>query len=127
MSETPQGIAAILTTPDAPAAAQLYERVFGFTRRRYFDGNDEYLVLERDGAQVHLAQFGAATPNHRGGAHVADLFVWVDDLAPLLAAAEQAGLPVRRGPEHYDSSPVATTEVVFEVPDGYWFCFATAG
>lgn len=125
MSTSAQGIAPILTMADVQAAAELYERAFGFHRMNYFDGNDEYLVLERDGAQLHLAQFGAASPHHRNGAHVADVFCWVDDLDPLVAAADRAGLAVRRGPEHYDSTPVATTEVVFEDPDGYWFCFAT--
>ncbi|MDN5726398.1 MAG: VOC family protein [Propionibacteriales bacterium] len=126
MLKKPSTTAAILTMPDVLAAAELYERAFDFRRLRYFDGNEEYLVLGRGDAQIHLAQFGSATPHHLNGGHVADVFCWVTDLAPILASARAAGLPVRRGPDSYDSTPVATTEVVFEVPDGYWFCFATA-
>jgi len=126
MPAHPRGIAPILTMTDVHAAAELYEKAFGFQRVRYFDGNEEYLVLERESAQLHLAQMGAASPNHAHGAHVADVFCWVDDLTPVLASAARAGLVTQRGPEHYDTTPVATMEVVFEDPDGYWFCFATA-
>ena len=57
---------------------------------------------------------------------MADVFLWVDELDSLIAAAREAGLAITRGPERYDSTPLATTEVVIEDQDGYWFCFALA-
>ena len=75
---------------------------------------------------MHLIQGRSPNPNHKGSAHAADVFVWVEELDSLLDAARAAGLAVRRGPERYDSSPMATTEVVIEDPDGYWICFALA-
>ena len=119
-------LAPILVVPDVAQAAETYERVFGFRRLRYFDGNDEYVPLGRGHAQVHLIHGRATNPNHRGSAHAADVFVWVDELDSLVDAARAAGLAVTRGPERYDSSPLATTEVVIEDPDGYWICFALA-
>ncbi len=68
----------------------------------------------------------SANPNHDHVAHVADVFLWVEELDTLVTAARDAGLSITRGPERYDSSPLATTEVVVEDQDGYWFCFATA-
>ena len=67
----------------------------------------------------------ALQTNHNHAAHVADVFVWVDDLDPLVTAARDHGLAITRGPERYDSTPLGTTEVVIEDQDGYWFCFAT--
>ena len=117
-------IAPILVVPDVDTAVDTYERVFGFQRLDYFEGNREYVPLERDGAQVHVMTGARANPNHVHATHVADVFLWVADLDGLVAAARGEGLPVRRGPERYDSAPLASTEVVIEDRDGYWFCFA---
>lgn len=124
--DAPGGAAPVLVVTDLPAARRFYADAFGFEPRRYFDGNDGYAVLELGRAQVHLFLGRRAVPHHAGGSHVADAFVWVDDLDPVLARAAAAGLTPERGPEHYDSSPVATTEVVLADPDGNWLCFATA-
>lgn len=119
-------IAPILVVRDMDAALRTYTHVFGFERLRYFDGNDEYVVLGRGAAQLHVMSGAETNPNHRHAAHVADLFVWVESIDELVAASRRAGLEITRGPERYDSTPVATTEVVVQDPDGYWFCFATA-
>ncbi len=117
--------APILIVTDVAAAVGDYSRWFGFADLAYFAGNDEYVVLGLQDAQIHLMQGRDSNPNHRHGMHVADAFVWVRDLDAGVASASAAGLTARRGPEHYDSSPVATTEVVFEDSDGNWICFAT--
>ena len=119
-------IAPILVVPDVQKALQTYTRVFGFERLRYFDGNDDYLALDRSGAQIHLMKGAKANPNHRHATHVADVFVWVDELDDLVGAARDAGLTITRGPQRYDSTPLATTEVVIADQDGYWFCFGLA-
>lgn len=127
MLEDPTGTAApILVVRDVARAVETYTTVFGFEPLRYFDGNEEYVPLARGGAQIHVMAGGAPTPNHERAAHVADLFVWVEYVDGIVAAARAAGLAITRGPERYDSTPLATTEVVVEDPDGYWFCFAVA-
>lgn len=122
----PLTAAPILCVPDVAAASAFYARAFGFEPVMYFAGNDEYAVLVRGAAQLHLFQSVDSRPNHRGGAHVADAFVWVDDLDAVVASATAAGLSAERGPEHYPSEPVATTEVVYPDADGNWLCFAVA-
>jgi catechol 2,3-dioxygenase-like lactoylglutathione lyase family enzyme len=125
--EDPTGtLAPILVVPDVEKAVDTYTRVFGFERLRYFDGNSDYVPLGRNGAQLHVMRGERANPNHSRAAHVADVFLWVDELDSLMAAARDAGLAVARGPERYDSTPLATTEVVVEDRDGYWFCFAVS-
>jgi catechol 2,3-dioxygenase-like lactoylglutathione lyase family enzyme len=119
-------LAPILVVPDVERAVATYTGVFGFTRLAYFDGNEDYVPLDRDGAQVHVMKGERANPNHALAAHVADVFLWVDGLDGLVTSARGAGLAITRGPERYDSTPVATTEVVVEDQDGYWFCFALA-
>ncbi len=127
MLKDPTGtIAPILVVPDVARAVGTYTTVFGFTPLRYFDGNALYVPLGRDLSQLHVMQGLTSSPKHDRAAHVADVFVWVDDLRPLVDAARDAGLAITRGPERYDSTPLATTEVVIEDSDGYWFCFATA-
>jgi len=117
-------LAPILVVPDVEKAVDTYTRVFGFEKLRYFDGNSDYVPLDRNGAQLHVMRGVQASPNHSRAAHVADVFLWVDELDSLVAKARDAGLAIRRGPERYDSTPLATTEVVIEDEDGYWFCFA---
>lgn len=117
--------APILLVTDLAAAIGDYRRWFGFEDLQYFVGNDQYAVLGLQDAQIHLMQGPGSSPNHRHGMHVADAFVWVGDLDAVVDSATGAGLTPQRGPEHYDSSPVATTEVVFEDSDGNWLCFAT--
>lgn len=125
--DTPMDVAApILVVRDLEAAVATYCEVYGFRALRYFGGNTEYLVLDRAGAQVHVMSGRAANPNHRQSGHVADVFVWVDTLHDIVDRATAAGLRITRGPERYDSTPVATTEVVVEDAEGYWFCFAVA-
>ena len=125
--EAPTGtLAPILVVPDVEKAVDTYTRVFGFDRLRYFDGNSDYVPLGRNGAQLHVMRGEQANPNHSRAAHVADVFLWVDELDSLMAAARDAGLAITRGPERYDSTPLATTEVVVEDRDGYWFCFAVS-
>ena len=126
MNDPTGQIAPILVVPDVQKALQTYTRVFGFERLRYFDGNDEYVALDRSGAQLHVMKGAHANPNHRHATHVADVFVWVDELDDLVAAARDAGLTITRGPQRYDSTPLATTEVVIADQDGYWFCFGLA-
>ena len=75
---------------------------------------------------LHVMAGESANPNHRHVAHVADVFLWVTDLEEVVSAANAAGLAITRGPERYASTPLATTEVVVEDLDGYWFCFAVA-
>ena len=119
-------LAPILVVTDVARAVETYVQVFGFGRLNYFDGNDDYVPLGRDGSQLHVMAGESANPNHRHVAHVADVFLWVTDLEEVVSAANAAGLPITRGPERYDSTPLATTEVVVEDQDGYWFCFAVA-
>lgn len=126
MKDPTGSLAPILVVPEVEKAVDTYERVFGFHRLRYFDGNDAYVPLDRDGAQLHVMKGEGANPNHVRSAHVADVFLWVDELDSLIAAARTEGLSVTRGPERYESTPLATTEVVVEDQDGYWFCFAVA-
>ena len=125
MLKDPTGaIAPILVVRDVDKAVNTYTKVFGFDRLHYFDGNDQYIPLGRGPSQVHVMKGDSANPNHNHAAHVADVFVWVDDLDPLVTAARDHGLAITRGPERYDSTPLGTTEVVIEDQDGYWFCFA---
>ncbi len=127
MIKDPTGtIAPILVVRDIDRAVSTYTDVFGFERLRYFDGNSQYVPLARGAAQLHVMQGESANPNHIRAAHVADVFVWVEDLADVVASAREAGLAIRRGPERYESVPLATTEVVIEDQDSYWFCFALA-
>jgi hypothetical protein len=99
MLKDPTGtIAPILVVRDIDKALYTYTTVFGFTRLRYFDGNDEYVPLGRDAAQVHVMKGERANPNHVNAGHVADVFVWVDDLDSLVTAARDAGLPITRAP-----------------------------
>ncbi len=63
-------IASILVVPDMEKALATYTSVLGFDRLRYFDGNDEYVALDRAGAQIHVMKGGHANPNHRHTAHV---------------------------------------------------------
>lgn len=126
MNDPTGGIAPILVVPDVAKAVDTYASVFGFERLGYFEGNDDYIPLDRDGAQLHVMRGKRANPNNGHAAHVADVFLWVDELDSLIAAAREAGLAITRGPERYDSTPLATTEVVIEDQDGYWFCFALA-
>lgn len=118
-------IAPILAVSDLAKALEIYRDVFGFERLRYFDGNDEYAVVGRGTAQLHLMA-GKPNPHHVRGSHVADVFVWVDDLEPVVECARAKKLAITRGPESYDSTPIATTEVVIEDADGYWLCFGTS-
>ena len=119
-------IAPILVVRDVDQAVNTYAAVFGFEPLRYFDGNHEYIPLGRAGAQVHVMKGESANPNHTRAAHVADVFLWVEELDNIVSSARDAGLAITRGPERYDSTPLATTEVVIEDQDGYWFCFALA-
>jgi len=118
--------APILCVPSVAEAVAFYERCFGFVRQNYFAGNDEYAVLKLGHAEVHLFESARTNPNHVHTGHVADAFVWVPSLEPVVARAEQNGLAPMRGPERYESAPVATTEVVYEDNSGYWLCFAEA-
>jgi catechol 2,3-dioxygenase-like lactoylglutathione lyase family enzyme len=119
-------LAPIIAVPDVERAVETYTRVFGFERLGYFDGNDDYVPLRRGSAQLHVMRGGSANPNNRLSVHAADVFLWVRELDSVVAAARGAGLAITRGPERYDSTPLATTEVVIEDHDGYWFCFAVA-
>jgi catechol 2,3-dioxygenase-like lactoylglutathione lyase family enzyme len=119
-------LAPILVVTDVERTVDVCTTVLGLERLRYFDGNDEYVVLGRGDAQIHLLKGRSANPNNRSSAHGADVFLWVDDLDGIITAARAAGLPITRGPERYDSTPMATTEVVIEDHDGYWFCCAVA-
>lgn len=118
--------AAILCVRDVAAACAFYDRTFGFERLHYFDGNEAYAVVGCGDAQVHLFRSPSPDPHHVRGIHVADVFVWVPDIAPVVERALAAGLSAERGPEHYDSAPVGTTEVVFSDEDGNWICFGQA-
>ena len=124
--EAPTGAAPILCVTSIPETIQFYERCFGFSRQRYFDGNESYVVLQRGSAQIHLVESERTNATHSSAAHVADVFIWVQSLEPVLELAAKHGLVAMRGPERYDSSPVATTEVVFADNSGYWLCFAEA-
>lgn len=126
MQDPTGSLAPIIAVPDVEKAVETYTRVFGFERLRYFDGNDDYVPLQRNGAQLHVMKGLSANPNHQHAVHAADVFLWVDELDSLVAAAHEAGLAITRGPERYDSTPLATTELVVEDRDGYWFCFAVA-
>jgi predicted enzyme related to lactoylglutathione lyase len=117
--------APILIATDLRASVDFYGQCFGFTDLHYFADNDEYAVLGLAEAQVHLMAGRAANPNHLRGSHVADAFIWVSDLDAVISAGTAAGLTALRGPESYDSTPVATTEVVFADADDNWLCFAT--
>lgn len=118
--------AAILCVRDVAAACEFYDRAFGFARLRYFDGNDAYAVVGSGDAQIHLIQSSSPEPHNVRGIHVADVFVWVSDIAPVVERAVAAELSAERGPEHYDSEPVGTTEAVFSDVDGNWICFGQA-
>ncbi len=53
-------------------------------------------------------------------------FIWVPSIEPVVALATKDHMTPVRGPEHYDSSPVATTEVVYPDNSDYWICFSEA-
>ena len=74
-------------------------------------------------AQIHLLAAPRGNPNHAHAARGADAFIWVEALDTVLALADAAGLVPVRGPEQYDSSPVATQEVVYPDLDDHWICF----
>lgn len=118
--------APIQCVPSAAEAVAFYERCFGFVRQNYFAGNDEYAVLKLGHAEVHLFESARTNPNHVRPAHVADPFIWMPSLESTVVRATQNGLTPMRGLERYDSSPVATTEVVYEDNSGYWLCFGEA-
>ncbi len=73
-----------------------------------------------------LVQDPRTNPNNVQAEHVADAFIWVPSIEPVVALATKNGLTPARGPERYNSSPVATTEVVYPDNSGYWLCFAEA-
>ena len=95
---TPPHVAApVLAVTDLTAALHFYRSVCGMQRVDYFVGNDEYAVVGRGDAHLHLMVAPRSNPNHRNGAHVADAFVWVDDLDPIVAAARDVIDPRRPG------------------------------
>ncbi len=118
--------APILCVTSAAEAIEFYERCFGFTRQNYFSGIEVYVVMKLGHAEVHLYESPRANPNNVNAGHVADAFIWVPRIEPVVSLATKNGLTPVRGPEHYDSSPVATTEVVYPDNSGYWICFSEA-
>ena len=54
MNDPTGGIAPILVVPDVAKAVDTYASVFGFERLGYFEGNDDDIPLDRDGAQLHV-------------------------------------------------------------------------
>lgn len=118
--------APILCVTSVPESIEFYERCFGFSRQNYFSGNEEYVVMKLGRAEVHLFKSASTNPNNVVSGHVADAFIWVPRLEPVISLATKNGLSAMRGPERYDSSPVATTEVVYPDNSGYWICFSEA-
>ncbi len=118
--------APILCVPSVSEATEFYQRCFGFERQRYFDGNDVYVVIKLGAAEIHLYEGPRANPNNVYVEHVADAFIWVPSIEPVVYRAKENGLTPVRGPERYESSPVATTEVVYPDNSGYWICFSEA-
>jgi hypothetical protein len=118
--------APILCVPSVSDAVDFYQRCFGFVRQDYFRGNDVYVVMKLGRAELHLYESPRVNPNNVHATHVADAFIWVSSLEPVLLLAKENGLSPVRGPERYDTSPVATTEVVYPDNSGYWICFAEA-
>lgn len=118
--------APILCVTSVPAAVEFYERCFGFARQNYFSGNEVYVVMKLGHAEVHLYESPRANPNNVNAEHVADAFIWVPSIEPVMSLATKNGLTPVRGPKRYDSSPVATTEVVYPDNSGYWLCFSEA-
>jgi len=116
--------APILAVPSVAESVEYYERCFGFTKQQYFYGNDVYVVITLHSAQIHFIECKNTNPNNIRSMHVADVFVWVDNLDAVCARAAANGLTALRGPERYDTVPVATTEVVYPDNNGYWICFA---
>lgn len=121
----PQNAAPIVIVTNMAASLDAYGAL-GFAPQQWWAGNDQYVPIARGDAYLHLMVGARANPNHVGGVHVADAFIWVDDLDPIVAAARDAGWAIRRGPERYASTPIATTELVTEDPDGNWICWAVA-
>lgn len=119
----PRTAAPILCVTQIARSIRFYEQAFGFARPSYFDGNEDYVVIALGEAQIHLMASERANPNHAVNPRAGDPFVWVPSITPVATLAAAAGLVPQRGPARYDSTPVATEEVVFTDPDGYRICF----
>jgi hypothetical protein len=115
-----------LCVTSVSGAIEFYERCFGFARQNYFSGNEVYVVMKLGHAEVHLYESPRANPNHIYAEHVADAFIWVPSIEPVVSLATKNGLKPVRGPERYGSSPVATIEVVYPDNSDYWICFSEA-
>jgi catechol 2,3-dioxygenase-like lactoylglutathione lyase family enzyme len=112
----------ILAVDDVPRAVEFYERVFGWPRNERIDFSN-YVELHGDGGTLGLYEregFAAASGAipadvPAGGQTATELYVRVDDVAPLVERLRDAGARELRG---------LTTKVwgddaaYFEDPDG---------
>lgn len=117
--------APILCVRDLLASCELYERAFRFRRLRYFDGNGEHAYGAGRSADAPAPAGGCSSAPHPGS-HVADSFVWVDDLTPIFKSAQSAGLTSNRGPEHYTAAGGHDQGRPPDL-DENWICVTQAG
>jgi catechol 2,3-dioxygenase-like lactoylglutathione lyase family enzyme len=75
----------VLFVQDAKRAVEWYMRVLGF-RLRFESDDGEYVGLERDGAQIHLAQRGAPGGVRLKGAFQLRLREGIDEYVAAIVA-----------------------------------------
>lgn len=86
--------------PDVAAAADHYERVFGFQREYMAGDPPQFAIVSRDGLAIMLRIVPAGTtlvPNERQGG-TWDAFFWVNDVQSLHGELHAKGADVVYGP-----------------------------
>ena len=112
----------ILAVEDVPRAVEFYERVFGWPRNPKIDFSN-YVELHGDGGTLGLYDregFAAASGATPAGAPdpgqtATELYVRVDDVAPLLDRLRESGARELRG---LTSKVWGDDAAYFEDPDG---------
>lgn len=103
-------MAPCIAVRDLQAAYRFYSNVLGF--RKVFENGSPvgFMVLKKDGAELHLSQ---QRDHHATTMNVAHLFV--DDVATLYAACQAAGVRIIKALVHKDYGQDA---FVMADPDG---------
>ena len=103
-------VAPCLGVRDMQAAYKFYAHVLGFTKVFENGSPVGFMVLKKDGAELHLSLDLGHRPSNRNVAHI-----FVDNVAALHAALEAAGVRIIKGLRYHDYGQNA---FVFADPDG---------
>jgi catechol 2,3-dioxygenase-like lactoylglutathione lyase family enzyme len=118
-----------LLVSDYAVSRDFYVRVIGF-EVRYERLAEKFVYLDLGGAELMVEQetdVGPAAPRERPYGRGASLQIEVDDLAPILARLQQAGIPLFREVEdawyRADDRYRGNRQFLVQDPDGYLLRF----